>query len=308
MEKEIRISAVIPTYNREGTLTRAIDSVLAQEFLPAEIIIVDDGSTDKTGRIVQSYGKKTRYLYQTNSGVSAARNRGVKEAKWEWIAFLDSDDYWLPGHLGHMARVIEATEGEAVLYFCDLRRPAAEGTWRHWESCGFKIHGPFELRQDASEWVVMRYQPMMTPGSVIRRASYLEVGGLPEELQTREDTLLFFKLGLLYPVCAVSEIGAVVTSDGNRRLTGELRSTSTAYSLATISIYRELLALGNRINREKRKILIDELSAAHFNMARVFYREKQYFRLARKLFDSAYTSPSTFRKIFLGSFWRKVRE
>jgi glycosyltransferase involved in cell wall biosynthesis len=304
----IRISAVIPTYNRERTIARAIDSALAQRFPASEIIIMDDGSADNTGRIAESYGGKIRYLYQANGGVSAARNRGVQEAKGEWIAFLDSDDYWLPDHLGRMAKAIEATEGKAALYFCDLQRPGVESACRHWEYCGFKIHGPFEFRHDASEWVLMGIQPMMTPASVIRRANYLEVGGLPGDLRSREDTLLFFKLGLLYPACAVSDVGAVVTSDADMRLTREICSSSPGYSLATISLYKEVLALGNRINRKTREILIEELSAAHFGLARVFYREKKYLSSVRKLFDSAFLSPAAFGKVFLGSLWGKVRE
>src|SRR5215469_12096747 len=90
------VTAVIPTYNRSGFLPRAIDSVLSQTAAVDEIIVVDDGSTDATRSVVQSYGDRIKYIYQTNRGVSAARNRAVAEAKTEWIAFLDSDDEWLP--------------------------------------------------------------------------------------------------------------------------------------------------------------------------------------------------------------------
>jgi len=79
--EEIQISAVIPVYNREKTIARAIESVLAQEYPPAEIIVIDDGSKDATREIVQKYGDKVRYVYQDNAGVAAARNRGVSEAK-----------------------------------------------------------------------------------------------------------------------------------------------------------------------------------------------------------------------------------
>ena len=80
MSESIGISAVIPTYNRGHLVGRAIESALAQEYGPSEIIVVDDGSSDGTRQVVQSYGEKVRYLYQPNAGVSAARNRGVKEA------------------------------------------------------------------------------------------------------------------------------------------------------------------------------------------------------------------------------------
>src|SRR5713101_4378980 len=94
MTKDTRISAVIPTYNRGHIVGRAIESALGQELAPSEIIVVDDGSVDNTRSVVESYGQAVRYVRQSNRGVSAARNRGVKEAAYEWIAFLDSDDFW----------------------------------------------------------------------------------------------------------------------------------------------------------------------------------------------------------------------
>ena len=110
MTEHIRISAVIPTYNRGHIVGRAIESALAQEYAPSEVIIIDDGSNDRTLQVVETYGHRVRYVHQANAGVSASRNRGIREAEFEWIAFLDSDDYWLPGHLKRMAAAIEVQE------------------------------------------------------------------------------------------------------------------------------------------------------------------------------------------------------
>ena len=101
-EFENRISVVIPTYNRSHTIMRAINSVLSQTYPAFEIIVVDDGSTDGTKELLQAHGfckKDTKelekkYLIQENGGVSSARNLGVKNAKGDFIAFLDSDDAW----------------------------------------------------------------------------------------------------------------------------------------------------------------------------------------------------------------------
>jgi glycosyltransferase involved in cell wall biosynthesis len=306
MQNHIQISAVIPTYNREKTLARAIDSVLAQEYPASEIIVVDDGSQDNTPQVVDRYGEKIRYVYQTNAGISAARNRCVHEARYEWVAFLDSDDYWLLPHLKNMADAIEATRGEAALYFADTKRPLGEGGILYWDACGFGIKGNYEFKSDAGDWALMPFQPMMLQSSLIRRPRYFEVGGLPGDLRTREDTLLFLKLGLLYPICAVSGCGAVMTSDGNMRLSQEMSSDSLPFWVATLSVYKEVLAIGNRISPERRKFMNDKLSAAYFSMGRIFFRQKKYLHSFRNLTVSSVISPSCFAKNFLDSLRSRV--
>ncbi|MDY0039233.1 MAG: glycosyltransferase family A protein, partial [Desulforhabdus sp.] len=93
------VSVIIPTYNRASFLKEALDSVLLQQNAEMEVIVVDDGSTDDTAAIVESFGRAVTYLYQSNAGVSAARNTGIKAARGRWLALLDSDDLWLPGKL-----------------------------------------------------------------------------------------------------------------------------------------------------------------------------------------------------------------
>ncbi|MDA3909543.1 MAG: glycosyltransferase family A protein [Sulfurimonas sp.] len=94
----MEISVVIPTYNRYEVLKRALASVYAQTHKPKEVIIIDDGSTDETSQILKLF-PEAKYYYQKNSGVSSARNLGIKKASYEWIAFLDSDDEWHPQKL-----------------------------------------------------------------------------------------------------------------------------------------------------------------------------------------------------------------
>lgn len=102
-----QISVVIPAYNAGAFISRAIESVLAQTSRAAEIIVVDDGSTDDTAEQAQKYGDQVRYIYQENVGASAARNTGIKAARYEWIAFLDGDDEWLPQKLQHQIDLLQ---------------------------------------------------------------------------------------------------------------------------------------------------------------------------------------------------------
>ncbi len=104
------VSVVIPTYNRVGTIERAVDSVLGQDYPEIEVIVVDDGSKDNTAELMaKRYGgePRVRFFRIPNSGVCGARNRGLKEVRGEYVAMLDSDDYWLPGKLSLQIRVLE---------------------------------------------------------------------------------------------------------------------------------------------------------------------------------------------------------
>jgi glycosyltransferase involved in cell wall biosynthesis len=90
-----KVPVIIPTYNRAANVRNAIESVLAQTFSDLEVIAVDDGSSDDTGRILaEIFGDRIRYYPQANQGASVARNKGIAEARGEWIAFLDSDGQW----------------------------------------------------------------------------------------------------------------------------------------------------------------------------------------------------------------------
>ena len=133
-------SVVIPTYNRMESLKRAIDSVLSQTDSDYEVLVMDDGSTDDTRRIVESYGTALiRYDWQPNSGGPATpRNRGIDLARGEWIAFLDSDDVWYPQKLETMKREIAKDAG--VDAFCS----GEEVFYSHTGQSVPVFYGPYE--------------------------------------------------------------------------------------------------------------------------------------------------------------------
>lgn len=112
---QYKISAVIPVYNREKTIRRCIDSVLKQTYPIYEIIIVDDGSTDQTLHILKEYQDCIKLVKQKHKGAQAARNAGIKEAEGEYIAFLDSDDEWVPDKLELQVKALQKNKN-AVIY------------------------------------------------------------------------------------------------------------------------------------------------------------------------------------------------
>jgi len=107
-----KVSIIIPTFNRQHMLKDAISSVLAQTYKNFEIIIVDDGSTDDTKDVVKAFGDyRIKYIWQENAGVSSARNHGVRLSQGEYIAFLDSDDIYLPWCIEEKLKVVELQSG-----------------------------------------------------------------------------------------------------------------------------------------------------------------------------------------------------
>lgn len=124
----VKVSVVIPTYNGAAEVRRAIDSALAQEGCEVEVIPVNDGSTDDTAYVLNSYGSRIRAVHQKNSGPAATRNAGIAAATGDWVAFLDHDDYWQPGKLAAQLAAADRT-GADVIYtnaqnFGDVNRVA----------------------------------------------------------------------------------------------------------------------------------------------------------------------------------------
>ena len=116
MAASVRISVVIATYNRAALVRRAINSVLSQGVADLDVVVVDDGSTDDTDSAVRSFGAPVRYVRRDNGERGAARNTGIAAADGDVIAFLDSDDEWLPGHLSRITAAFAATADAGLVY------------------------------------------------------------------------------------------------------------------------------------------------------------------------------------------------
>ena len=185
------VSVIIPTYNRGWTLRAALDSVLSQTYRDFELIVVDDGSTDDTAKILQSYGPDVQVLRQANAGVSAARNAGVRAATGALIAFLDSDDRWLPEKLGVQVDFF-ASHPEALI--CQT-----EETWirngrrvnpkrRHSKPSGMIFERSLELC-------------LVSPSAVmIHHSLFNRVGMFDESLPACEDYDLWLRVSCRYPI------------------------------------------------------------------------------------------------------------
>jgi glycosyltransferase involved in cell wall biosynthesis len=186
-----RVSVIIPTHNRRDMVRRAIDSVLAQDYSPIELIVVDDGSTDNTRAALEDYGDAICLLTQRHQGVSAARNRGIRSAKAELIALLDSDDYWLPEKV---LRQVEFFRLHPEALICQ--------TQEIWIRNGRRVN-PKHRHQKPSGMI---FEPslalcLVSPSAVMMRTELLKECGLfDESLQACEDYDLWLRIACKYPI------------------------------------------------------------------------------------------------------------
>ena len=185
------VTVIIPTFNREQFLKEAVDSVLSQTYDDFELIVVDDGSTDKTKKMLQDYGQRLTYIFQENRGVSAARNRGIAEAKGELISFLDSDDLWKRDKLSIQTDLMKSQKGVMISFTDEI-----------WIRKGVRVN-PMKKHQKHSGRIYEKCLPLciISPSSVmIRRELFDTVGLFDETLSVCEDYDLWLRISSRYPV------------------------------------------------------------------------------------------------------------
>ncbi len=192
-----KVSVIIPTFNRADKLSRAVSSVLNQSFTDFELIVVDDGSTDQTTRVMAPFRSQVIYLrFPFNQGVSAARNLGLQKASSSLIAFLDSDDYWLPQKLA------------VQVDFFD-RHPEAQicQTEEIWIRKGRRVNPRKKhLKPSGDIFAQSLKLCLISPSAVmLRRTLFDEVGGFDEDLPACEDYDLWLRIACRCPVHLIPE-------------------------------------------------------------------------------------------------------
>ncbi len=191
------ISVIIPTYNRASCLGEAIQSVLDQDHFvrngPSsfELLVVDDGSDDNTRDVVRSFGKRVKYHFQPNRGISVARNRGLDLAQGDYVAFLDSDDLWEKEKIGIQMSFMKA--------FPEIRVCYTEETWIR---RGVFVN-PKKKHQKYSGWIFDKVLPLCLlslSSAFFRKEIFDEIGRFDEELPVCEDYDLGIRIAAKYPV------------------------------------------------------------------------------------------------------------
>lgn len=212
----MKISVVIPTYNRAEMLRRTVQSVLEQRRVPDEIVIVDDGSTDHTRAVAASFGNSiVRYVHQENAHLSAARNTGQRVATGDALLFLDSDDLLLPGALGALEKALEAAP-QAALAYCLLRFIDLD------DNPLPTVRDNEQVEGDVWE-AATRGNFVGSPGCALMRRSHLEAAGpWDTSLRACEDWDMYLRLSERAPFARVDEVLFLYRRHGEN-MSGDMR-------------------------------------------------------------------------------------
>lgn len=254
------VSIIIPTYNRSKYICRAIDSALAQTYPETEIIVIDDGSTDDTPSVLKPYMPKIKYVHQQNGGISAARNRGIKESAGKYIAFLDSDDQWAPQKLAIQVAILEKDPKIGI------------------------VHNKLIIVNDAGERVGMKpsresgrnFKELIEIGgdlptsSVITRRECFQTAGLfDEHLKVMEDFEMWLRIARTYDVHEVREEGLAFYYRHNQQIT---QNRVKVYE-GTVMLHEKIL---NEYPEAPRRLTIQRIAENQYMLARAYYDQKEY--------------------------------
>jgi glycosyltransferase involved in cell wall biosynthesis len=208
------VSVVIPTYNRLRKVGSALESVLAQSYSNFEVIVVDDGSEDGTGQEIERLiserprsSPAVRYIFQSNQGSAAARNRGITEARGQWVAFLDSDDIWYPHKLEWQVRAIELYKDVCGACITDARLVNDSGLdTTSFREAGKSYAQDIGLAENAVENLARSPDHFWVTSLIVRSDLAQRVGGFDPSIHFCEDNDFNFRLSLNTSFCYVNKV------------------------------------------------------------------------------------------------------
>jgi glycosyltransferase involved in cell wall biosynthesis len=237
MDSQIKFSVVLPTYNRAHHLPQAIESVLGQTYADWELLVVDDGSTDDTETVVRGYqDARIRYLSRENGGPGAARNTGLEAATGDYIAFLDSDDAYLPHHLATFAQQIGQAADHPAVYHAYILYETPDGKQRK---------QPIVRTHESRPHLYLMLDAGMFPTSTVIHREIGKRIRCNDQIPISIDAEYWLRVFCYYPLVVIPEyVGIIKEHDGN--LTTSKPETYRRY----VMVWRGILR-----NKEIRKYL-----------------------------------------------------
>jgi glycosyltransferase involved in cell wall biosynthesis len=282
-----KVSVVIPTYNRAAKVQKTIESVLAQTVTDLEIVVVDDGSSDDTGKILgEVFGDRIRYYAQVNQGVSAARNKGIAEARGAWIAFLDSDDLWETDKIEWQLKALERFGTQCGACYTDVRLlnnpetrslfQMADKDCRHEGVMGVNTDVLTRLVRPGGAGMIVCISSLLARADAVR-----EAGGFDLKLGFYADSEFMFRLALLTAFCYVNRplVWFDRTPGGGRHLGASEEWDKLEFVLAESKVRLEgFLRFSDRLPPRVRNVIRENLSTVHSGLANWYLETGQYKR------------------------------
>jgi glycosyltransferase involved in cell wall biosynthesis len=280
-----KVSVVIPTFNRAAKVQVGINSVLAQTFSDLELIVVDDGSSDDTGQILKNiFGDRIRYYFQSNQGVSVARNKGIAEARGEWIAFLDSDDLWEREKIEWQLKALERFGPQCCASYTDVRLlnhaetrtffQMAEQGRRHEGTMGVKTDMLEVLVRPGGAGMLVCISSLMARSDAVRRTE-----GFDPKLRFYEDSEFMFRLALLTDFCYVNRpLVWFDRSPAETRHVGASKEWDNLEFVLQESQIRleKFLRLSEGLPTKTRRLIRTQLGSVHSGLANCYLETGQY--------------------------------
>jgi glycosyltransferase involved in cell wall biosynthesis len=287
------ISVVIPCYNREAFLKEAIESVLAQQYHgPIEIIVADDGSTDRSVEIATSFGSPVIVVKKPSDcksqGAGMTRNRAIAASIYPFIAFLDSDDLFLPGHLQRLAEVLESDSNVGLVF--DEAKTMVNG-----KLIDFPYPEWFKCSPDACA-MLLEPLPQTNAMMINRRVLDQIVGPFDPDLMYSEDIDFRLRVAELFPVVFVKGYGSVIRNHDNRSIFNER---------GDVLFYNDMLMINKATARYSypKDLVSMKKSKMYYHLSVSKYKNKKYILSLICLFSALMTSPV----LFLNKFIEKVK-
>lgn len=265
-----KISVIIPAYNCAQYISETVESVLAQTYQDYEIIIVDDGSTDNTkdvlSKYVEAYPNKVIYIYQQNAGEGGARNRGLKESVRDYVAFLDSDDIWLPTKLEKQMALVDSLKGEDIVVFGDQ--------YQFNDSGAILLKSMFKILKPYNGFVYEKllYENFLTTNMILTKRDFFnKVGYFKEGMKYCADFEMWLRLAKHYKFYYVEDLVA-----GYR-----IHSAQVSGNIHKMREYH-LMVVNEALNNLKANAILTNnvLSNQHYKYGYMFW-DKNYYADAR---------------------------
>ena len=291
---KVSVSVIIPTYNYARFLPRAIESVLNQTCQDFEIIVVDDGSTDNTKEVLMPFMGRIRYIYEDNRGISGARNRGIRESKGTYIAFLDSDDTWASEKLAVQLNIFKNNNHIGLIY---SKTSLFNESGKMVDLC--PTREPGKNSQELAER--LGYLPTST--IMTKREYFDKVGLFDETLTTSEDLDMWTRIGRVAQIYEVKD-----------KFLARHYNHGENISANELKMYEGWVRFHYKVLKEYSDIasqaIANKLSQNEYALSRIYYRQKKFFDCLYHLKKAIGRNPNVGLFFYTpqDSFWAKIKK